>query len=123
MKAKLIRESKVAHGVIDDRVITLDDGRRVLPAGTIIEDDRAFRLVQMGMAEPADEECTLRASMNTADMKAAQAKQTMLSKGIHPDDYQRFLDGEIQGYDADGGDIPGPNWIPATDEDNEDDEE
>ena len=111
MKAKLIRETKVAPGVTDERVITLDDGRRMWPAGTIIDHPRAHRLVEMGMAEPADEDCTLRACMTKDEMKAAQIKQTMLGKGIHPDDYQRYLDGEILGYYEDGEDIPGPNWV------------
>ncbi len=118
MKAKLIRDARVAPGVEDDRIETRD-GKRYWPAGTVLEDARAYRLVQMGMAEPADDECTLRACMTTAEMKAAQVKQEMVGKGIHPDDYQRYLDGEILGYDEDGADIPGPNYV-AADEDDED---
>jgi len=120
MKAKLVREAKAAPGAEHPEIFDRD-GRRWWPAGSIIEDARAYRLVQMGMAEPADEECTLAACMTTAEMKAAQVKQEMVAKGIHPNDYQRYLDGEILGYDEDGDDIPGPNWIDPDEDESDDD--
>jgi hypothetical protein len=116
MKAKLIRDGRVAPSAPDDERIEVRDGVRYWPAGTVHDHPRAYRLVEMGMAEPADDECRLRACMTTEEMKAAQVKQELVGKGIHPDDYQRYLDGEIIGYDEDGADIPGPNWVEDTDE-------
>ena len=72
-------------------------------------------------AVPADDECTAAAAMSTAEMKAAQRQQEPVSKGIHPDDYQRYFDGEITGYDIDGNDIPGPNYIEPDEDDDDDD--
>ena len=110
MKAKLTRHAKPTP-LTNPEIIKEIDGRRVVPEGTIIEHPRAYRLVQMGAAEPADDECRLAACMTTAEMKAAQIKSEMVGKGIHPEDYQRYLDGEILGYDENGDDIPGPNWV------------
>jgi len=124
MKSKLIKDSRADSGAIDPRIFRGDDGKRYWPVDTIIEGPRAYRLVQMGMAVPADDECTLAACMTTAEMKAAQTKQEMLGKGIAPEDYQRYLDGEILGYYADGDEIPGPNWIdPELDEDDNHDDD
>ena len=81
------------------------------PVGTIESHPKAFMLVRMGVAEPADDECRLRSAMSTGEMKTAQRQHDMVSKGIDPNDYQRYLDGEILGYDTDGNDIPGPNYI------------
>jgi len=122
MKAKLIRDARVTPGAPDDDRMEVRDGVRYWPEGTVLEDRRAYRLVQMGMAEPADDECTLKACMTTAEMKAAQIKQEMVGKGIMPEDYQRYLDGEILGYDEDGNDIPGPNYIDPDEDDDEDDD-
>jgi len=96
-----------------------EDGKLYFPKGTILEGPRAFRLVQMGVAIPADPECTLAANRTTEQMKTAQIHQEMLSKGIQVQDYQRYLDGEILGYDVEGDDIPGPNW-PEDEEDSDD---
>lgn len=85
-------------------------GQYYWPVGTIEDHPKAYMLVRMGVAEPADDECRLRAAMSTDDMKHAQRQQELVSKGIEPDDYQRYLDGEILGYDEDGNDIPGPNY-------------
>ena len=117
MKAKLVKDLRVSPKAADDDRQVVRDGVRWWLAGTVMEDPRAYRLVQMGVAEPADDECTLKACMTTEQMKAAQVKQELVSKGILPDDYQRYLDGEILGYDEDGNDIPGTNYIEETDDD------
>ena len=119
MKAKLIVELSVSPRAPDDERQVVRGGMRYWPAGTVLEDSRAFRLVQMGVAEPADTECTMRAAMTKTEMKAAQRQQEMVSKGIQPDDYQRYLDGEILGYEADGSDIPGPNYVANNEDDDE----
>lgn len=99
-----------------DERLECRNGRYFWPVGTVEEHPRAYMLVRMGVAEPEDDECRLRAAMTTGEMKLAQRQQSLVSKGIHPDDYQRFLDGEISGYDEDGNDIPGPNWKGDDDE-------
>ena len=118
MKAKLIVDCQVTPGAdaLAD-VVVKDDGKRWYLAGAVIEHERAHRLVQMGVAEPADAECTLACCMTTEQMKKAQLHQEMVAKGILIEDYQRYLDGEILGCDEDGNDIPGPHWPEAEDED------
>jgi hypothetical protein len=116
MKAKLIKDTQAAPSAGDDSRLIEIRGIKFWPAGTVLEDKRAYRLVQLGVAEPADPECALAAGMTSEQMRIAQRQQEMVSKGIQPDDYQRYLDGEITGYDADGNDIPGPNYIEETDD-------
>lgn len=123
MRAKLVVDVDANPRTADERAVKDENGRLYYPAGTVFDHPRAFRMVQMGTAEPDDEECTLRVCMTKEEMKAAQRQQEMVSKGIHPIDYQRYLDGEILGYDEDGEDIPGPNWIAPEDEDTEEDED
>ena len=61
-------------------VVEGDDGTKKLPIGTIIDDPRAFRHVQNGMAVPEDEECRLRCKMTDEQMLAAQeARKRMLT--------------------------------------------
>ena len=118
MKARIIYRAQLTPGATPLAEVEQDEfGKFWYPAGTVLEDPRAYRLVQMGVAEPADEECTLRACMTKAEMKTAQRQQEMVAKGIAPEDYQRYLDGEILGYDAEGNDIPGPNAIEDVDDD------
>lgn len=91
-------------------IVKRANGQYVWPVGTIEDHPRAYLLVRNGVAEPADDECMLRAAMSTTEMKTAQRHQEAVGNGILPEDYQRFFDGEILGYDADGNDIPGPNF-------------
>lgn len=59
----------------------LSDGQTrdgVLPAGSEIDHPEAFRLVQCGKAEPADEECRVAAGMTKREIvKAAKAQERM----------------------------------------------
>lgn len=116
MKAETLVPLKVAPSAPDADGQELRDGERWWPVGSIIDHPDAYRLVKMGVAKPADSECTLSAGMSTDQMATAQRQQEMVAKGIHPDDYQRYLDGEILGYNAEGFDIPGPNYIEETDD-------
>ena len=113
MKAKLLKELDVSPRAKNAQIKTVD-GRRVWPVDSIIDDPKAYRLVQMGVAEPADDECRKRAAMSPDEMKKAQSHQEMVAKGIQPEDYERYQDGEILGYDEEGNDIPGPNWNEST---------
>lgn len=92
--------------VIDDRS---GRQRRYWKAGSIVDHPRAYRLVQMGVAEPYDEEC-MRASRRTdAQLHNAQIHYEAAERGISTEDMPRFLAGEMSGYNPDGSDIPGPN--------------
>lgn len=99
-------------------------GQHVWPAGTIEDHPGAYKLVRNGAAEPADDECRLKAAITTKDFERAKLHNGALNAGIQPEDYQRYFDGEILGYDTEGNDIPGPNYIkPDEDEDDDDDDE
>jgi hypothetical protein len=96
----------------------------VRPAGTILaspphRDTHIVLLVQMGCAEPADEECAKASGMTPERMEAAQHAYERISIGIHPDDYELFDAGLIAGYRPDGSYIPGPNAEPEEDQEPE----
>jgi len=64
-------------------VVEGDDGTRKIPVGTVVDDPRAFRLVQMGMATPEDDECRARCKMTDEQMLAAQeARKRMVTPGV-----------------------------------------
>ncbi len=82
---------------------------RRIPIGTVIDHRDAYRLVWLGVAVPADDECKAMANMTEHEMKAAQWAHKRVAAGIHPDDYDKFDAGIIDGYYPDGTDRPGPN--------------
>lgn len=84
---------------------TYPDGK--IPAGTILEHPRSWKLVRMGVAESADDECTAKVDRTTAQL--AEAQRAARRSRIHPDDYDAFEAGEMIGYYDDGSPIPGPN--------------
>lgn len=83
-------------------------------AGHVIDHPKAFRLVQQGVAIPADKECEQRAAMTNAKMDAAIYAYERTSKGISSEDFAAYNRGLMVGYKPDGeeGDTwkPGPNW-------------
>lgn len=85
--------------------------RQWLDIGTVIEHTQAFRLVQMGAAKPADDECEKAASMSAGQKAAAQQAYKRLEAGIHPEDFEAFDAGHMVGYKPDGSWISGPNYI------------
>lgn len=97
------------------------------PAGTEIDHPQAFRLVQNGVAIPADDECAARCGMTPADIRAAKQAYEKVSRGIAPQDYGLYDRGVIVGYNPDGSYKPGPNYsedeIDEHEAENEDDEE
>ena len=99
-----------------------EDGRYVWPAGTVEDHPNAYLRVRMGDSEPADDECRLAAAMSSQEMKTAQRISGAVRAGIEPVDYQRFFDGENLGYDSEGEDVPGPNYVPPEDDDDDDDD-
>lgn len=82
---------------------------RVWNEGAIVDHPDSYRLVQMGLAIPADDECKDRANMSPEMIESAGFAYERLRRGIHFDDFERYGRGELIGYNADGSDIPGPN--------------
>ncbi len=89
----------------------------IIPAGTVLESEQIFKFVQHGAADPADEECRIRAGMDDAEIKLAKYRQRRLAAGIHYDDIDAYDQGLMVGYDDDGKWIPGPNAETAQPED------
>jgi hypothetical protein len=83
-----------------------------IPAGTLIEHPQAVDLVRLGVAEPADEECTRAHGLMPGELETVRRAYRRTARGIAPEDFQNFDDGLMDGYDADGQPIPGPNFIP-----------
>ena len=115
MKARYIRDvHEPRQKVVDehrDELVQKEDGEWYWPEGTVEDHPRAYMLVRMGTAEPDDEECAQAARMTREQMERAQRHADALAKGIQPEDYGRYFAGELAGYNPDGSDIPGPNWI------------
>lgn len=86
MKCSLLREMPHAAS------------RKMLPVGHVIDDPQAFRLVQMGVALPADDECRERCKMTPEQMAAAKAAYEATDRGIHPEDREAFAKGWMTGY-------------------------
>ena len=99
MKCKMLRKLAKVHG-----------GYREI--GDIVDDEpECYQLVQMGVAEPADEECHIAAGMTAEAAQRAQAAYEKVSRGIQPEDYAAFDAGLMVGYDPAGNPIPGPNAV------------
>ena len=79
------------------------------PIGTILESPNCWKLVRMGAAICADEECEQRVNMTDRELATVQHAQRRVRAGIHPEDYDAFDAGEMTGYYPDGSFIPGPN--------------
>ena len=90
--------------------------------GAILERPDSYMLVRMGVAEPADEECRIAASMNAAQRAEAQHAARRLSAGIQPEDFHLYDAEVILGYNPDGSYKPGPNYdqLPQDTDDEED---
>lgn len=84
------------------------------PAGWEIDEPMAWRHVINGIAEPSDDECmeAVKSRFTDTQIWSARIAQRRVAKGIHPDDYEKFENGEIDGYAPDGSYILGPNGEP-----------
>lgn len=87
------------------------------PSGTLIDHPEAYRLVQMGVALPADDECEQKAAMTEERLAAARHAYERTSKGIRPEDFAAFDSGQMVGYAPNGEPIPGPHAITIPDDD------
>lgn len=129
MRIKLIRSdlnvAKDYEG--DPQVITDARGLKWWPVGAIVdvESSGGKLLVENGDAEPDDDESRSVCAGWELRRDDVLLSREMLAKCIDPEDRQRFRNGEILGYDDDGNDIPGPNYIEPDDdfEDEEDSDE
>lgn len=84
----------------------------IMPIGTIVSDTPDVLLwVRMGIAEPADEECSAQQNQTPEQWQAAKHAYDRVSAGIIPEDYAAFDTGMITGYYPDGSPIPGPNAV------------
>ena len=131
MKARYLRDDIEVGGLINvspGNVHFVDKFRNqsIVPVlcfkvGAIMDIPNAFRYVQMGVCEPADEECEKRANMSPERMAAAIYAYERSNKAIHHTDFKRYDRGELVGYNPDGSDIPGPNAVTFDDVDDADD--
>lgn len=127
MKIKLIRaDLNAAADYHDDpQVYTDSRGLKWWPNGAVMEVDKAGGklLVENGDAEPADDEARAVCAGWEYRRDEVLLSRDMLGKCIEPEDRQRFRNGEILGYDDDGNDIPGPNYVEPEADESEDEEE
>lgn len=102
MKCRLIRDMAC------DPCAAFPDG--IKPEGTLIDHTDAWRLVRRGVAEPADVECRDKADMTREAFERAAYAYERTNRGIHPEDFDAYDSGLMDGYKADGSWIPGPNY-------------
>lgn len=100
-RGDLVERETMKNGVVRKRLFW--------KVGSELEHPQAWLAVKMGVAEPADDECRLKAGMSQEQMDKAQSQYKLLEKGIHPDDYEAYELGLMVGYNPDGTWIPGPN--------------
>lgn len=121
MKAKVIRDDlEISRPLTDgheEQVTTKNikrNGRMVdvefWKLGAIIDHPDAWKLVSLGCAEAADEECAAMVNRTPAEQAAAAAAYARASAGILPKDFAAFNAGYMTGYAPDGKWIPGPNY-------------
>lgn len=129
MKIKFVRtDNGVARAFDTEEHADLIDRSSGAPhwkLGAIVEVDRrgAQLLVGNGDCEPADDEAEEACKGWQARRPEVLLAREMLAKAIDPEDRERFRNGEILGYDADGNDIPGPNWCDPDEDDTEEEDE
>lgn len=105
MRCRLVQRLQYGHTAGPDL-----DGTWAEP-GTIIEHRDAWRLVRLGAALPADEDCQRKAGMGSRELAEATMAAERISKGIAPEDYEAYDAGLMDGYNPDGSWRPGPAGI------------
>lgn len=113
MKAKSIRELEVYEPIATPEFLEQcerRDGRVFAPIGTVFDHPDCYLLVQMCAAEALDDECKAMTVQTPEQRAAAMKAAERLHKGIHPDDFELYNEGKIDGYFANGDYKPGPNW-------------
>lgn len=75
MKAKLLITLD-AGGEAPDEIVTTDNGKRFVVAGTVLEHPDAWKLCRGGFAEPADDECAEK-------MRRVPNSQLGIARAVH----------------------------------------
>ncbi len=82
-------------------------------AGTVIDHPSAYKLVRLGVAVPADDECKALADPTPEQQEKALFLYNRTAAGIRPEDFEAYAAGILIGYNPDGSPIPGPNFEEA----------
>ena len=128
MKIKYIRTDNGVAGAFDNEQyadqIDRSSGQPFWKLGAIVEVDRrgAQLLVGNGDCEPVDDEAEEACKGWKLKRSEVLLSRDMLAKAIEPEDRDRYRRGEILGYDENGNDIPGPNWVEPEDDDSDEEE-
>lgn len=131
MKAKLTRNDlEAAPAAPEDQTElrpTLRNGQvrpvRFWKEGAVVRHPLAYKLVRQGVAEPADEECAKAADRTPEQIAAARHAYERQSRGIAPQDFDRYEKGFISRLRPDGSYEPGPNAHLEDADDDEDSED
>jgi hypothetical protein len=129
LKIKFVRSDNGVAAAFDipENADQIDrsSGQPYWKLGAVVEVDRrgAQLLVGNGDCEPADAEAEEACKGWTSRRADVLLSREMLARAIDPEDRERFRSGEILGYDENGNDIPGPNWVEPDDDDTEEDDE
>ncbi len=108
-----IAPDKWPPGRVDPSLLPEICASGIIPAGTILDLPEAYKFVQHGIADPADEECRAAAGMSDPEIVLAKMRQRRTSAGIAMEDYDVFDKGIMVGYNPDGTFKPGPNFEAA----------
>lgn len=87
----------------------------VKPSGTLIEHPDAWKLVQMGVADPADEECRQAAGLTPDQIKDRHYAYLRMERA-RPEDWEAYDAGLMVGYNPEGDWRPGPNYFDGCEE-------
>ena len=129
MKIRYVRSDNGVAAAFDlpqyAEQIDRSSGKPFWKIGAVVEVDRrgCQLLVGNGDCEPADEEAEAACKGWRDRRDDVLLSREMLAKAIDPEDRERFRNGEMLGYDADGNDIPGPNWVEPEDDDTDEGDE
>lgn len=119
MEARLVHSIESGPSIADQYPL-----KTWIPVGSIIKGTATafpWKLVRAGVAEPADEECRVACRMTPQEIEKAQRAYPAIAKGIMPQDRKAFQEGKMDGYNADGSQIPGANAFTDDEEDIDDD--
>jgi hypothetical protein len=75
---------------------------KTLKPGDIIESPDAYQLIQVGIAVPDDDESRLACGMDEGQIKQAAIAAERTRLGIHPDEFDLYAAGLMDGYNASG---------------------
>lgn len=118
MKARLLRRLPVAPHRVAQGFPPFYEAEHV------IDHPKAYRLVQQGVAVPADKECEEKARMTQAALDHAIWAYERTTRGIDLEhDADAYARGLMVGYQEDGTWEPGPNWKPGCEEEYYDNQE